>query len=224
MEYVNECLDYCNDDNMSNNINFDYLTIIHEIFLEFYEMFKIYSISKNDLIKKTTTKAYKILLTTGGLDIKEATLNIITYAYYSENFIINGDDEYNINLFFNYYSLIVDNVKKILLALLIAQEFENILSNAYVNNLNLVDVKSVLTNETLALIPITTYDEMNEELKSINNHCSVCREPYREINNKNLRILKCSHAFCCECIDPWFLTHSHKCPNCRQEMDGHINV
>ena len=65
---------------------------------------------------------------------------------------------------------------------------------------------------------------MNDELKLINNHCSICRETYEEISDKDLRILKCSHAFCCECIDPWLLSHSYKCPNCREEMDGHINI
>ena len=224
MAYVEECLDYCDEENMLNNINFEYLNIIHGFFLEFYEMFKIYSINKNDLIKKTIMKAYKILLRTHGFDIKDITLNIMTYAKYSENFVIIGDEEYNNNLFYNCYLLIVDNVRQNLLTILIAREFENILNNAYENNQNMVDVKSVLSNDTLSLLPIITYNELDEELKSINNHCTVCRDMYAEIPYKDLRILKCSHVFCCECIDPWLLTHSHKCPNCRQEMDGHIHI
>ena len=133
-----------------------------------------------------------------------------------------NDLAYNDCLFFNYRILVIEEVKTYLLSLLIIEDLTNMINNQ--NNQNMEDVRCVLTEETLNNLPKTIYSDINHELKNINNYCSVCRDIYSETDNKELRILKCNHVFCCECIDPWLLNHSHKCPNCRIEMDGHIHV
>ena len=222
---INEYFNYCSEDNMLNFINFDTLNIIHNIFLEFYEQYKQYTIGHSDLIKKTITKSFKILMRTG-ITERDATLNIMTYVRYSENYINIEDEEYNGNLLYNNYEIVKECVKKNLLAILIARDFQNIINQVNIdqNNLNMEDVRTVLTEETLSNLPIMTYNIMSDELKTINNHCSICRENYNDFEYKNLRLLKCNHVFCQECIDPWLLNHSYKCPNCREEMDGHIHI
>ena len=153
------------------------------------------------------------------MTIKESTLNIVSYINYSENYINAENNNYNNYLFFNYKEMVMDNLKKYLLNMLVMEDFINM-----INNQNMEDVRCILTQETLNNLPVSQYSEMNGDLKSINNYCSICRDVYNVDTNKELRILKCNHAFCCECIDPWLLNHSHKCPNCRVEMDGHTHI
>ena len=46
--------------------------------------------------------------------------------------------------------------------------------------------------------------------------CSICLEEYLECDE--LRVLLCSHAYHCKCIDPWFVKGQRMCPVCRCEV------
>jgi Ring finger domain len=48
--------------------------------------------------------------------------------------------------------------------------------------------------------------------------CSICLERFSE--ESLLRPLECGHYFHLECIDPWLLNRSNRCPICKQEIDG----
>ena len=222
---VNEYIEFCNENNMLLYINFDIFTIIHNIFMEFYTIYINSAINNYDqLITNTIKKCYNVLINSGQT-IKDSTVYIITYVNYSENYINDDDIRYNDCLFFNYKILVIEDIKRYLLSLLIVEDITNSVNLQFNQNMqNMQDVRCVLNNETLENIPMLSYCEISEEIKNINNYCSVCRDSYNNDDQKKLRILKCNHVFCCECIDPWLLNHSHKCPNCRVEMDGHIYI
>ena len=221
MNQINEYLEFCNDNNMILYINFEILNIIHNIFIEFYTSYIAELITYDLLIKNTIKKCFNVLISSGQT-IKDSTIYIITYVNFCENYSNTEDLRYNNCLFFNYKILVIEDIKKYLLSFLIIEDLTNALNLQYTQNLE--DVKCVLNNETLNNIPIVIYSETSDEIKNINNYCAVCREIYNADDHKKLRILKCNHLFCCECIDPWLLNHSHKCPNCRVEMDGHIHI
>ena len=40
------------------------------------------------------------------------------------------------------------------------------------------------------------YRDLNDNLKSINNNCSVCRDNFGDGEDIEVRILSCNHVFC----------------------------
>jgi len=52
-------------------------------------------------------------------------------------------------------------------------------------------------------------------------NCSVCQDRMKK--DDSVRTLTvCSHQFHAECIDPWLLTRSTKCPSCRNDIRENV--
>mmetsp|Transcript_54356 Transcript_54356/g.62271 ORF Transcript_54356/g.62271 Transcript_54356/m.62271 type:complete len:510 (-) Transcript_54356:535-2064(-) len=65
------------------------------------------------------------------------------------------------------------------------------------------------------LFPAIAFDHVKTKL--IDNCCSICLEDY--VDESNLRVLGCQHAFHQVCIDNWFERNS-KCPLCKRSIEN----
>lgn len=81
------------------------------------------------------------------------------------------------------------------------------------------DVKNVATEDILEK---NTNIIKYSELTSTDICCSICLEGYEE--SSIIRKLKCSHLFHKDCIDPWLLKESYKCPVCRNDTLPHTHT
>lgn len=83
-----------------------------------------------------------------------------------------------------------------------------------------VDVKNVATDTILNdNTKLLLFKELDDTNKNRYKTCSICIDDY-ELED-NIRQLSCSHIFHKDCIDPWLLKESYKCPLCRDDTLPH---
>lgn len=63
---------------------------------------------------------------------------------------------------------------------------------------------------------VIEYNKVDEKLRSKYETCFICLADFDDDNI--IRIIKCEHIFHKECIDPWLLKESYKCPVCRSDL------
>lgn len=81
----------------------------------------------------------------------------------------------------------------------------------------LEDVKVTLDDKDLEKIESKVLD------KKIDDNCSICLDPYKE--GDDVSILKCSHIFHKNCIQPYLKGYNHKCPLCKTSAgEGKPNI
>ena len=95
-------------------------------------------------------------------------------------------------------------------------QFSNNLRNIFEGTLgqNLDDVKVTLTEEEYNNIETKRYIEYNSEEKC--KMCIICNDEFKE--DDIIKITQCKHVLHDECLKPWLLKESKKCPVCRMEL------
>lgn len=98
-------------------------------------------------------------------------------------------------------------------------QFSNNLRNIFNGTLGpfgstMNDIKVTLTEEEYNNIETTKYNEYenNEKCKM----CIICNDEFKE--DDIIKITKCKHVLHDECLKPWLLKESKKCPVCRMEL------
>jgi hypothetical protein len=108
--------------------------------------------------------------------------------------------------------ILSSEVKRYLRRTLSLSFLSQIFSNSFQQ---MEDVKLVVDENELNNIPTKIYKEIDVDIKSKNEKCTICQDEFRE--NDTIRLLSCEHIFHTDCVDNWLTKHSHKCPCCRKE-------
>ena len=84
------------------------------------------------------------------------------------------------------------------------------------------DVRMVMDEDVYDELPKMTYKdwkEQNDTPEYQPTECTICLEKYTdESTDQIVKMPQCIHIFHNECIKPWLLENSYKCPVCRKEQ------
>ncbi len=178
------------------NVNFDILEKLNILYLKNLQ----YDDDEIDCIRYTVRSAFNSIR---DWDIKY----IVQGLFY---FGIGG-----LNVIFEKNSDLLNEIIKSELQLILRRSFMFIiLNNLIEQQVNMEDVKMILTTEELNNVGSSNFKDLDDKIKQSNEACTICQEEFRD--NDEIRILSCDHVFHLDCIDPWLTKHSHTCPSCRK--------
>lgn len=101
-------------------------------------------------------------------------------------------------------------------------------SNVFNNNFNIFSLMQLpqtnkrnythISNEDILeeYTQLITFKNLDETLRTKYNTCFICLADFDQ--EDTVRKIKCDHIFHKNCIDPWLLKESYKCPACRANI------